>query len=175
MYCNTPNPAKREALWVSVSVHNRGKHKQHAISYTVHSVDELKLSHHPDVVADSVQDWRTCRCMITRRRPLHVATRTLPLPCRRHHRQKRTPQALRARSTPETLSPEHAGELVQNGQQRSHLGRCNSTPEPPFVPCRRTHNTRPATSQAPGKRASSPRAKCPRCPAFGAGDVRPDM
>ena len=28
--------------------------------------------------------------------------------------------------------------------------------------CRRTHSTRPATSQAPGKRASSPRAKCPR-------------
>ena len=139
MYCNTPNPAKKKALWVPVSVDNRGKHKKHAISYTVHPVDELKLRHHPDVIADSIQDCRTCRCMITGRRPLHVATRTLPLPCRR--RQKRTPQARRARSTPETLSSEHAEELMQHGQQRSHPGRCNSNPEPPL--CHAEERTTP--------------------------------
>ena len=33
----------------------------------------LKLRHHPDVVTDSVLDCRTCLCMITGRRPLHVA------------------------------------------------------------------------------------------------------
>ena len=54
-----------------------------------------------------------------------------PSPAAAATAKKRTPQARRARSTPETLSSEHAEELMQHGQQRSHQGRCNSTPEPP--------------------------------------------
>ena len=140
MYCNTPNPAKRKALWVPITVHNRGKHKKHAISYTDYSVDELKLRHHPDVVTDSVQDCRKCRCMITGRRPLHVATRTLPLPCRRH-RQKQTPQARRARSTPETLSPEHAEELVQTASN-GHT-QAGATPPQSLPLCHAEERTTP--------------------------------
>ena len=83
MYCNTPNPAKRKALWVPVSVHNRGKHKKHAISFTVHSVDELKLRHHPK---GSRQDCRTCRCMITRRRPRSSPPSRPPPPPPHHQR-----------------------------------------------------------------------------------------
>ena len=66
----TTTTKMKKALWVPVSVHNRGKRKKHVISYTVHSVDELNLRHHPG----SKQDCRTCRCMITEPR------RTAPPP-----------------------------------------------------------------------------------------------
>ena len=56
MYCHTPNPVKRKALWVPVSVHHRGKHKKHAISYNVHSVDELKLRHHSQRIETGLQN-----------------------------------------------------------------------------------------------------------------------
>ena len=64
-------------------MHNRGKHKKHAISCTVHSVDELTLRHHPK---GSRQDCRTCRCMITGRRPRpSPPSRPPPPPPHRQH------------------------------------------------------------------------------------------
>ena len=63
--CTAPTTTrKKKALWVPVSVQNRGKH------------NELNLRHHPG----SKQDCRTCRCMIHHRRRLPAtACHRLPL------------------------------------------------------------------------------------------------
>ena len=162
MYCNTPNPAKRKALWVPVSVHNRGKHKKHAISYTVHSVDELKLRHHPDVVADSVQDCRTCRCMITGRRPRHVATRTLPPlpppppPKNGHHKHIEHEVRLRPRLP---SMPKNWCRTASNGHTQA-----GATPPPSLPLCHAEERTTPGRQRLRLQGGFGARDVQPRCP-----------
>ena len=85
---------------------------------------------------------------------------------------KRTPQARRARSTPETLSPEHAEELVQTASN-GHT-KAGATPPQSLPLCHAEERTTPGQQrlwlQGSEHHLS---AKCPRCPGFGARDVRP--